>query len=166
MAEHPFRRMDEWRWEIPPTGGMRVPGIIYAGERLLAGMRSDEAPRQVANVACLPGIVTASLAMPDMHWGYGFPIGGVAAFDMDEGIVSPGGVGYDINCGCRLMTTRLRLEEIRGRLPDLVTALFQGIPSGVGSRRTCGRSSWTGRPGPSVGASAMRPIWKRRKTGV
>ena len=134
MAAHSFRRLDEWRWEIPPTGGMRVPGIIYASEKLLAGPGSDEAPRQVANVACLPGIVTASLAMPDMHWGSGFPIGGVAAFEMEEGIVSPGGVGYDINCGCRLLTSRLRLEEIRGRLPDLVTALFQGIPSGVGSR--------------------------------
>ncbi|MDA8126034.1 MAG: RtcB family protein [Deltaproteobacteria bacterium] len=134
MDKPPLRRLDEWRWEIAPAGAMRVPGIIYASEKLLAGLGSDEAPRQVANVACLPGIVRASLAMPDMHWGYGFPIGGVAAFDMDEGIVSPGGVGYDINCGCRLMTTHLGLAEIRGRLPDLVTALFQGIPSGVGSR--------------------------------
>ena len=82
---------------------MRVPGIVYASERLFRGMGADEGPKQVANVAHLPGIVTASLAMPDMHWGYGFPIGGVAAFDMDEGIVSPGGVGYDINCGCRLI---------------------------------------------------------------
>ena len=76
----------------------------------MKGMGADEGPQQVANVAHLPGIVKASLAMPDMHWGYGFPIGGVAAFDMDEGVVSPGGVGYDINCGCRLMTTRLRLR--------------------------------------------------------
>ncbi len=113
---------------------MRVPGIIYASERLLKGMGSDEGPRQVANVAHLPGIVTASLAMPDMHWGYGFPIGGVAAFDMEEGIVSPGGVGYDINCGCRLMTTRLAHQDIRDRLQGLVTALFQRIPSGIGSR--------------------------------
>lgn len=113
---------------------MRVPGIIYASERLLKAMGSDEGPRQVANVAHLPGIVTASLAMPDMHWGYGFPIGGVAAFDMEEGVVSPGGVGYDINCGCRLMTTRLTHQGIRERLPGLVTALFQRIPSGIGSR--------------------------------
>jgi tRNA-splicing ligase RtcB len=126
--------IDEWRWEVPQEGGMRVPGIIYASERLLKAMGSDEGPRQVANVAHLPGIVTASLAMPDMHWGYGFPIGGVAAFDMEEGIVSPGGVGYDINCGCRLMTTRLTHQEIRERLPGLVTALFQRIPSGIGSR--------------------------------
>ncbi len=113
---------------------MRVPGRIYASEALLRGMGEDEGPRQVANVAHLPGIVTASLAMPDMHWGYGFPIGGVAAFDMEEGIVSPGGVGYDINCGCRLMTSRLQAREIRDRLPQLVTALFRHIPSGVGSR--------------------------------
>jgi tRNA-splicing ligase RtcB len=113
---------------------MRVPGLLYTSEKILKGMGADEGPKQVANVAHLPGIVKASLAMPDIHWGYGFPIGGVAAFDLDEGIVSPGGVGYDINCGCRLMTTRLQMEDIRDRLGDLVTALFQRIPSGVGSR--------------------------------
>ena len=134
MFEKHFRKIDEWRWEIPPEGGMRVPGIIYTSEKLMQGMGADEGPRQVANVAHLPGIVTASLAMPDMHWGYGFPIGGVAAFDMEEGIVSPGGVGYDINCGCRLMTTRLHREDILDRLQELVTVLFQNIPSGVGSR--------------------------------
>jgi tRNA-splicing ligase RtcB len=134
MSDSRFRKIDEWRWEIPRTGGMRVPGLLYTSEKLMRGMGADEGPKQVANVAHLPGIVGASLAMPDMHWGYGFPIGGVAAFDMDEGVVSPGGVGYDINCGCRLVTTRLRHEEIRDRLKDLVTALFQHIPSGVGSR--------------------------------
>jgi tRNA-splicing ligase RtcB len=113
---------------------MRVPGLLYTSEKLLKGMGADEGPRQVANVAHLPGIVKGSLAMPDMHWGYGFPIGGVAAFDLDEGIVSPGGVGYDINCGCRLMTTRLHLSDVRDRIPALVTALFQNVPSGVGSR--------------------------------
>ncbi|MCE5265809.1 MAG: RtcB family protein [Deltaproteobacteria bacterium] len=129
-----FRKIDAWRWEIPRTGGMRVPGLLYTSEKLMKGMGGDEGPQQVANVAHLPGIVKASLAMPDMHWGYGFPIGGVAAFDMDEGVVSPGGVGYDINCGCRLVTTRLRHEEIRDRMRGLVAALFQHIPSGVGSR--------------------------------
>ena len=113
---------------------MKVPGIIYTSERLIREMGRDESAKQVANVACLPGIVSHSLAMPDVHWGYGFPIGGVAAFDMDEGIVSPGGVGYDINCGCRLMTTKLLFEEIKSSLHDLVTALFQDIPSGVGSK--------------------------------
>jgi tRNA-splicing ligase RtcB len=89
MSDIRFRRIDEWRWEIPTTGEMRVPGLLYTSERLMKGMGTDEGPRQVANVAHLPGIVSASLAMPDMHWGYGFPIGGVAAFDLDEGIVSP-----------------------------------------------------------------------------
>lgn len=129
-----LKRIDENRWEIPRTGGMRAPGIIYASERLMHDIGTDESPRQVANVAHLPGIVNYSLAMPDMHWGYGFPIGGVAAFDLQEGIVSPGGVGYDINCGCRLMTTKLTLDDISHRLKELVVALFQNIPSGVGSK--------------------------------
>jgi tRNA-splicing ligase RtcB len=128
-----MKKLDGNRWLIEPTGGMRVPGILYTSERLLQDMGGDESPKQVVNVAHLPGIVKYSLAMPDMHWGYGFPIGGVAAFDMASGIVSPGGVGYDINCGCRMMTTRLDLETIRKQLPELVTALFQNIPSGVGS---------------------------------
>ena len=102
----------------------------------MGGIGSDESPKQVANVACLPGIVSYSLAMPDMHWGYGFPIGGVAAFDLDEGVISPGGVGYDINCGCRLMTTRLHYDDVRDRIRDLVTALFRDIPTGVGSKGT------------------------------
>ena len=113
---------------------MRVPGIIYSSSRLMKAMGQDESPKQVANVAQLPGIVKYSLAMPDMHWGYGFPIGGVAAFDMDGGVVSPGGVGYDINCGCRLMMTNLRQEEIRPYLAKVVNALFQHVPSGVGSK--------------------------------
>ncbi len=113
---------------------MRVPGIIYASDKLMKAMGKDESPKQVANVAQLPGIVKHSLAMPDMHWGYGFPIGGVAAFDIDGGIVSPGGVGYDINCGCRLVATNLRREEIRPQMAKIVNALFLHVPSGVGSR--------------------------------
>ena len=134
MSRIPLERIDACRWRIPPSGDMRVPGIIYASEEMIGGLGSDESPKQVANVACLPGIVEYSLAMPDMHWGYGFPIGGVAAFDCDEGIVSPGGVGYDINCGCRLMTTRIAYGEIRDRIPELVGALFRDIPTGVGAR--------------------------------
>jgi tRNA-splicing ligase RtcB len=133
MSEIKLQKLDDYRWLIPATGGMRVPGMIYSSERIAGQMGRDESPKQVANVACLPGILRYSFAMPDMHWGYGFPIGGVAAFDLREGVVSPGGVGYDINCGCRLVATKLHFDEIRGRLEELVTALYRNIPSGVGS---------------------------------
>lgn len=113
--------------------GMRVPGLIFADEKILPQIHADKALEQVANVAHLPGIVRYSLAMPDIHWGYGFPIGGVAATDPDEGgVISPGGVGYDINCGVRLLRTNLREEDVRPRLRDLVGRLFQHIPCGVG----------------------------------
>ena len=92
-----LKQIDDYRWEIPRTGDMRVPGLVYASASMLTAGDSQEAFTQVANVATLPGIIKASLAMPDMHWGYGFPIGGVAAFDWETGIISPGGVGYDIN---------------------------------------------------------------------
>jgi tRNA-splicing ligase RtcB len=92
-----LERIDDWRWRIPRTGGMRVDGIVYADARLVDELRDDPSLDQVANVAHLPGIVGASLAMPDIHWGYGFPIGGVAAMDAETGVISPGGVGYDIN---------------------------------------------------------------------
>ncbi|HUH66889.1 MAG TPA: RtcB family protein [Syntrophales bacterium] len=129
-----LKKIDENRWMIPQTGNMRVPGIIYSNARLIREMGSDESPKQVANVAHLPGIVKYSLAMPDMHWGYGFPIGGVAAFGLDDGVISPGGVGYDINCGCRLVTTNLINEEIKDHLKDLIVALYHNIPTGVGSK--------------------------------
>jgi tRNA-splicing ligase RtcB len=128
-----IKKIDKYRWEVPKTGAMRVPGIIYATESMLAGSSQNEPLKQVANVATLPGIIKASLAMPDMHWGYGFPIGGVAAFDWESGVISPGGVGYDINCGVRLAATSLVENDIRPKLKDLVDALFRDIPSGVGS---------------------------------
>ena len=112
---------------------MLVAGRIYASVRMMDDLRNDPALQQVANVACLPGIVGCSLAMPDVHWGYGFPIGGVAATDAAEGVISPGGVGYDINCGVRLARTNLRYEEIASRTGTLVDALFNAIPAGVGS---------------------------------
>jgi tRNA-splicing ligase RtcB (3'-phosphate/5'-hydroxy nucleic acid ligase) len=112
---------------------MLVPGRIYASARMMDDLRNDPALQQVANVACLPGIVGCSLAMPDVHWGYGFPIGGVAATDAAEGVISPGGVGYDINCGVRLARTNLRYEEIAPKAGVLVEALFNAIPAGVGS---------------------------------
>jgi len=113
--------------------GMRVDGLIFASEKLLEQMKMDQAPEQVANVAFLPGIQHASLAMPDIHWGYGFPIGGVCATDPDEGgVISPGGVGYDINCGVRLMRTNLTLKEVQPHIRTLIEALFRQIPTGAG----------------------------------
>ena len=131
----PLERAGACRFVIPRHGRMNVPGLVFADDRLVDSLRADPSLRQVMNVACLPGIVRASLAMPDIHWGYGFPIGGVAAFDADEGVVSPGGVGYDINCGVRLLRTRLSWSEVRGRVRDLVETLFRRIPTGVGSTR-------------------------------
>ena len=124
--------IDEVRWRIPKSGGMRVDGIVYADRKLVRALKSDGSLQQVANVACLPGIVKASLAMPDIHQGYGFPIGGVAAMDVKSGVISPGGVGYDINCGCRVMTTRLSAPDIHKDLDLLVNTLYQTIPCGVG----------------------------------
>jgi len=128
-----LKKIDEYRWEVPKTGKMRVPGKIFATESMLRGADQQEPLKQVANVATLPGILSASLAMPDIHWGYGFPIGGVAAFDWNSGIISPGGVGYDINCGVRLATTSLEEKDARPKLESLVTALYQNIPAGIGS---------------------------------
>jgi tRNA-splicing ligase RtcB (3'-phosphate/5'-hydroxy nucleic acid ligase) len=128
-----LNRLEEYLWEIPRQGGMRVPGRIYASEKLMADLKDDNSLRQVMNVAHLPGIVGYSLAMPDIHWGYGFPIGGVAAVSVDEGVISPGGVGYDINCGVRLVKTGLVFEHIKDKLTRVVEALFSLIPSGVGS---------------------------------
>jgi tRNA-splicing ligase RtcB len=133
MQEIKLEKLDDNRWLVPQTGAMRVPGIIYASVKTSGLLAKDESARQVANVAHLPGIVNFSLAMPDIHWGYGFPIGGVAAFDLETGIISPGGVGYDINCGCRLMATQLTLDDVRDRVQDLTAALYRRIPTGVGS---------------------------------
>ena len=131
----PLEQIDECCWRIPTTykAGMRVEGRIFADERLLEQIRSDQAPEQVANVAFLPGIQVASLAMPDIHWGYGFCIGGVCATDPEEGgVISPGGVGYDINCGVRLVRTNLRRTEVEDRLKPLIDHLARRIPAGVG----------------------------------
>ncbi len=126
-------RVGDYEWEIPQKGNMRVPGKIFASRRLIEEM-DEKVREQVINVACLPGIVKASLAMPDAHWGYGFPIGGVAAFDPDQGgIISVGGVGYDISCGVRCLRTGLKREEVVPVLERLVEALFATVPSGVGS---------------------------------
>jgi tRNA-splicing ligase RtcB (3'-phosphate/5'-hydroxy nucleic acid ligase) len=133
----PLERIDGSRLRIPRSYNpkMRVEGIIYSDASLLDDIKADQAPEQVANVATLPGIVGQSMAMPDIHWGYGFPIGGVAAFDVSEGVVSPGGVGYDINCGVRLLRTKLAGGELAAPLlTKLVRALYESVPSGVGSK--------------------------------
>ncbi len=135
MTTPEARRVDQWRWRLPRHGKMRTDGIVYATDRLMEQIREDASLSQVANVACLPGIVGAALAMPDIHWGYGFPIGGVAAFDTEEGIVSPGGVGYDINCGVRLLGTNLTRHDLQGVKEQLLGGLFRAIPTGVGSCR-------------------------------
>ncbi len=131
-----LERLDEHRWLIPSDykPGMHVPGLIFSSEELLPNLVADKALEQVANVACLPGIVQHSLAMPDIHWGYGFPVGGVAATDADSGVISPGGIGFDINCGVRLIRTELDEPELRSRLDPLLDELFRAVPSGVGSR--------------------------------
>ena len=128
-----FTQRSEYEWEIPAQGGMRVPGVIYASEALVRAM-DQKVYHQVCNVAQLPGIVTASYAMPDAHWGYGFPIGGVAAFDPEDGgVVSAGGVGFDISCGVRCLHTGLTTDEVRAAQKDLADVLYYKIPAGVGS---------------------------------
>ena len=131
----PLVKLDDYRWEIPVTykPGMRVPGLIFADSNMLEVIREERAPEQVANVAFLPGIIKHSMAMPDIHWGYGFPIGGVAATNAKDGAVSPGGVGYDINCGVRLLRTDLDETEVRLKIKPLVDTLYHNIPSGLGS---------------------------------
>jgi tRNA-splicing ligase RtcB (3'-phosphate/5'-hydroxy nucleic acid ligase) len=128
-----LHRIGEVVWEIPRTGAMRVPARVYASESQIATLREDPALVQLAQVAELPGIVGRAMAMPDIHWGYGFPIGGVAAVDADDGVITPGGIGFDINCGVRLLRTRLEVtavEAVRDRLAD---RLFATVPAGVGS---------------------------------
>ncbi|MEM0134675.1 MAG: RtcB family protein [Thermoplasmatales archaeon] len=129
-----LNKMGDCKFEIPmdKDKGMNVPGVIYTNEELLKGIRNDESLNQVINVSKLPGIVKASLAMPDIHLGYGFPIGGVAAFDLNDGIISPGGVGYDINCGVRLIKTSLNYNDVKHQIKDIVDEIFKNVPSGVG----------------------------------
>ena len=120
MSTIKVERIDANRWRIPRSGDMQVDGLVYASARMMDEIRRDQSLQQVANVAHLPGIVGASLAMPDIHWGYGFPIGGVAATDPETGVISPGGVGYDINCGVRLLASELELGDVRPKVRELV----------------------------------------------
>ena len=134
MERSAIRRISEWLWEIPCEyrEDMRVPARFYASEAMLDQILADRSLEQLVNVATLPGIRLYALAMPDIHEGYGFPIGGVAAFDLDEGIISPGGIGYDINCGVRLLRTAEHFSDIRDRVPALARGIYHQVPSGVG----------------------------------
>ncbi len=145
-------RVGPYLWRIPPDAkpGMRVPGLVYADDGLMEAIRRDGSLEQVANAAALPGIVKASLAMPDIHQGYGLPVGGVVATDATLGVVSPGGVGYDINCGVRLLRTDLSGEDLRPRLSSVLDALSEAIPAGVGSRGRVTLSPGEERRGPVV----------------
>ncbi|MFC1933229.1 RtcB family protein, partial [Chloroflexota bacterium] len=129
------KKIDDYRWEIPTSykQGMSVPGLIYTSQSMLGHIWEEQVFQQVANVAFLPGIVGHSLAMPDIHWGYGFAIGGVAGTRVADGVVSPGGVGFDINCGVRLLRTNLTREEVKPKIEQIVAELYTNIPSGVGS---------------------------------
>lgn len=129
------KRIDEFRYEIPRDykPQMRTEGLLFVDDKMLPSVLQDNAPEQVANVATMPGIVGKSMAMPDIHWGYGFPIGGVAAFDANEGVISPGSIGFDINCGVRLIRTDLSEKDVRPKIKELVDTLFMNVPSGVGS---------------------------------
>jgi tRNA-splicing ligase RtcB len=134
ISGYELNKITDYLWEVPKQGNMLVPGRIYTTKNMLEGtLRNDEAIKQVVNVAHLPGIQKYSLAMPDIHWGYGFPIGGVAATDINEGVISPGGVGYDINCGVRLASTSLKFDEVKPKINKLIENLFKDIPTGVGA---------------------------------
>ncbi len=130
----PLERVDAYRWRIPQSyqPAMHVPGIVYTDDVLNEDIKEENALQQVANVATLPGIVGSSLGMPDIHWGYGFPVGGVAATQAQAGTISPGGIGFDINCGVRWLATDVLDEQLRGKAEQLADALFHCLPSGVG----------------------------------
>lgn len=135
--EIPLEKIDDYRWRLPQSykPGMRVPGIVYADEKMIRHIREEAgALEQVANVATLPGIVRASYAMPDIHWGYGFPVGGVAAFREDDGVIAAGGIGFDISCGMRVIRTDLMADDVRPRIERLADDLFRNVPSGVGAK--------------------------------
>ena len=136
----PLEKVGPCQWKIPMSyrEDMRVDGLIFADDQLIEQIKQDQGPEQVVNVATLPGIQKASLAMPDIHWGYGFCIGGVAATDPERGgVISPGGVGYDINCGVRLLRSNLEWRDVKDKIRPLVDQLFRDIPTGVGHAALC-----------------------------
>jgi tRNA-splicing ligase RtcB len=163
LGKHSFVRVAENIWEIPSTfrDDMRVPARVYADEDLLDAALGDNSVVQLVNTATLPGVIKHAIAMPDIHQGYGFPIGGVVATRLPQGVISPGGVGYDINCGVRLLVSQVAVEEIKPFLEEIASALYANCPSGVGSRRLRveGGRAYLGRS-----AAAVLSDWERRKT--
>ena len=140
MENIEVRKLDKYHWEVPKKGEMLVPGRIYGDEDIIKHLTDDvkagkewNALRQIVNVACLPGIQKASMAMSDVHPGYGFPIGGVGAFDLKTGVISVAGVGYEANCGVRTLKTELVRGDVEGKKKELAEALFVGVPAGLGS---------------------------------
>src|SRR3989339_1158182 len=131
FLEEFMKKISENVYEIPMENGMNVPARIFASEKLMKNIEDDKTLQQIKNVAMLPGILKASLAMPDAHQGYGFPIGGVAGFDVDKGVISPGGVGYDINCSVRLLKTNLKEKDLKNK-DEILHPVFRAVPSGVG----------------------------------
>jgi len=132
MERIELKKINEFEWQIPKTGKMNVPAVVFASEKLLRDIKKDKTLEQLKNVAMLPGIIEKAIACPDSHMGYGFPIGGVAAFDLDKGIISPGGVGYDINCGVRILSTNIPIAEFMKKRKEILHAIFRSVPSGVG----------------------------------
>ena len=129
-----IKKISENIWEIEKEGKMKVPGIVFASDILMEKIKQDKTIEQIKNVAQLPGIVEKSIAMPDAHSGYGFSIGGVAAFDLEKGIISPGGVGYDISCGVRLLTSNISKKELMKSRKELINEIYKNIPPGVGEK--------------------------------
>ena len=129
-----MKKISQYIYEIPKENGMKVPARIFISPKLIKHIEKDESITQLKNVAKLPGILSFAIAMPDIHSGYGFPIGGVGAFDLKDGIISPGGVGYDINCGVRFCTTNLHIDEIKEKIPELINKIYSKVPTGVGSK--------------------------------
>ncbi len=128
-----YKKINEYEYEIPKSGKMLVPAIIYASDKLFDAMKKDSALKQIKNVASLPGIQKKAIAMSDAHQGYGFPIGGVAAFDTETGIITPGGIGFDINCGVRLLATNLSKEQVQDKIKEIIDLIYDKVPVGVGS---------------------------------
>ena len=132
MEEIKIEQINDHKWRIPKKGGMKVPAYVYASEKLIKLIKQDKTLQQLKNMTSLPGIYKHALCMPDAHQGYGFPIGGVAALDYTTGGISPGGIGYDINCGVRLLRTELSETIVRKKISEIINTLFNNVPSGVG----------------------------------